>query len=335
MTPRFLARWWRQLLAVLLVLATLTGYALARGSGTAGGAFSASPTASSTPDAAEPATGPDVAGGRGGVTPPTGGTPVDPGGPHPGTGGTAGSTTSSRRATTTSTSRSQHWAIRWILSLGPKGPDSPIFYIEPYLRLRERACDAALASVDSYPDYFDAHSRSAAVYRGAATACLAAFHQQPQRWAEARQHLTIASSSGQPLNCPERATLVWLERIVELHEQDPQRPFVLEESQGSYINVARLVPDHGGEGDEVRVEGSNLDCTRSVEVSRGGGDPKYATFTHGPGGQSLTFTAPGGFSPGRVTVAFLNNDENYTVGEASFTYDDETASSTPGPSAGG
>ena len=334
MTPRFLARWWRQLLAVLLVLTALTGYALARGGGTTGGEFGASPTASSTPDAAEPTTDQDAAGGRGGVTPPTGGTPVDPDGPGPGTGGTAGSTTSSRRTTTTSTSRSQHWAIRWILSLGPKGPDSPIFYIDPYLRLRERACDEALASVDSYPDYFDQHSRAAAVYRGAATACLAAFHQQPQRWAEARQHLTIASSSGQPLNCPERATLVWLQLVVELHEQDPQRPFVAEQPHGSYTNVVGLVPDHGQEGDTVRVEGSNLDCTSAVEVSNG--DHKETpTITRGPGGRSLTFTAPGGFKSGQVKVTLLNNSENYTIGEASFTYDDETASSTPDSSAGG
>ena len=41
---RFLARWWRQLVAVLLVLAAVAGYGLARGDsgGGTGGEFSAS-----------------------------------------------------------------------------------------------------------------------------------------------------------------------------------------------------------------------------------------------------------------------------------------------------
>jgi hypothetical protein len=330
---RFLARWWRQLVAILLVMAAVVGYGLARGGG-ANGEFSASPPASSAPDPAEPTTGSGAAGGRGGVTASTGDAPTDPDNPDgPGTGTrvTASSTTTTEP--TTRTSRSEHWAIRWILSLGPDGPTSPIFYIEPYLRLHEHKCAEALATVDAN-DYFE-HRRSGAVYRGAATACLAAFHQQPQRWIEARRSLAAAQSSTEDLNCPERVTLAWLQQVVGFHEQDPDRTFVAQEPQGFYTGIERLDPDHGPPGKQVRVKGSNLHCANEIEVTQAGSKPKNIPVTHDPSG-SLTFTAPDGFSPGQAKVTLLNTKEIYTIGDATFTYDEAGgAGSSPDSSAGG
>ena len=197
--------------------------------------------------------------------------------------------------------------------------------------MHEHKCAEALATVDAN-DYFD-HRRAGAVYRGAATACLAAFHQQPQRWIEARRSLAAAQSSTEDLNCPERVTLAWLEQVVGLHEQDPDRPFVAQEPQGFYTGIERLDPDHGPKGKQVRVKGSNLDCANEIAVTQAGSKLENIPVTHDPSG-SLTFTAPGGFNPGQAKVTLLNTNENYTIGEATFTYEAGGADSTPGSSAG-
>jgi hypothetical protein len=197
--------------------------------------------------------------------------------------------------------------------------------------LHEHKCAEALATVDAN-DYFD-HRRAGAVYRGAATACLAAFHQQPQRWIEARRSLAAAQSSTEDLNCPERVTLAWLEQVVGLHEQDPDRPFVAQEPQGFYTGIERLDPDHGPKGKQVRVKGSNLDCANEIAVTQAGSKLENIPVTHDPSG-SLTFTAPGGFNPGQAKVTLLNTNENYTIGEATFTYEAGGADSTPGSPAG-
>jgi IPT/TIG domain len=317
--PRFLSRWWRPLLAIALVLAAVTTYALARGDGAPGGEFSASPTTSSAPGAAEPTTepgpGPDEAAGPGGgVTPPTGTAPTGSTDPSPGTRSTTGPSDTSRE-TTTRSSRPQHWVIRWIMSLGPEGPSSPIFFIAPYLHLRDGDCAQALNRVEL--DNLSGHRR--AIYRGAATACLAAFHQQPKRWAEARRHLADAQSSSAQLNCPERVTLAWLQQVVGLHQQDPDRAFVAQKPQGFYTAVERIDPTNGKAGDQVTVEGTNLDCATKVTVGRGG-TPKEEPFKPDQGGRSGTFKAPTGFSPGPVRVTLINEGENYTIGHATFTY---------------
>jgi hypothetical protein len=334
---RFLARWWRQLVAVLLVLTAVAGYGLARGDsgGVTGGEFSASPPASTTPDPAgsanAPTTNPGAATSRSGVTPPTGDAPTDPTGsdypdePGPGTGVTTSKSTTSQQ-TTTQPSRSEHWAIRWILSLAPEGPTSPTSNVKPYMLLRDRECSEALTWIDSPDNKDQVSDRERAIYRGTAMACLAAFHQQPQRWAEARRHLTDANSRSEELNCPARLTLVWLQRVVGLHEQDSDRTFVAQQPQGVYAGIERLVPARGSAGEQVQVEGSNLDCVDFVSVDRESDskDAASARYTVDPSGRRLTFTAPDGFDPGPVDVTFHGN-ETYVVGRATFTYEDSSA----------
>jgi hypothetical protein len=348
---RFLARWWRPLVTVLLVLAAVAGYGLARGDsgGGTGGEFSASPPASSVSDPTGPTTGPGTADGRGGVTPLTGDVrtntsdltdPTDPTGPGPATTATASSTTTSEQ-TTTRPSKPEHWAIRWILSLGPEGPTSPTSDVRPYMFLRDGDCDEALARIEHLTETDQLSDRQRAIYRGAATACLAAFHQQPQRWAEARRHLADARSSSAKLNCPERVTLAWLEQIVGLHERDPDRPFVAQQPQGFYTGIEQLVPDHGASGTQVRVEGNNLDCATNVVVTGIGNKEEKKEelpFTPDPSGRSGTFEAPAGFDAGPAQVTLCNQRENYTIGHATFTYkdkdNDKGADSSPDSSAG-
>jgi hypothetical protein len=329
--PRFLSRWWRPLLVVALVLAAVATYALARGDGAPGGEFSASPTTSSAPEAAEPTTDPITDpgqdDGQGGVTPPTGNAPNGPTSstdPSPGTRTTTGPTGTSRE-TTTRSSKPEHWAIRWILSLAPEGPTSPTSNVKPYMLLRDQKCSEALTWIDSPANKDQVSDRERAIYRGTATACLAAFHQQPRRWAEARRHLADAQSSSAQLNCPARLTLAWLQRVVGLHEQDPDRAFVAQQPQGIYATIQGLDPERGPEGTQVQAKGSNLDCVSSVSVDRKNDskDAAYPPYTVDPSGRRLTFTAPDGFGPGSVDVTFDGN-EDYVVGRATFTYQDSS-----------
>ena len=113
--------------------------------------------------------------------------------------------------------------------------------------------------------------------------------------------------------------------MVGLHEQDPDRTFVAQQPQGVYAGIERLVPASGSAGEQVRVEGSNLDCVSSVSVDRKSDskDAAYPPYTVDPSGRRLTFTAPDGFDPGPVDVTFDGN-ETYVVGRATFTYEDSS-----------
>jgi len=336
--PRFLSRWWRPLLVIALVLAAVTTYALARGDGAPGGEFSASPTTSSAAESAEPTTEPSIgpgeaAGPGGGVTPPTGNAPngtTGPKGPGPGTRITTSSTTTSRQ-TTTRPPKSEHWAIRWILSLGPDAPRTPIRGMEPYFLLLERKCGEALAKTKE----LHGENPESAVFYGAATACLAAFHQQPERWEEARRYLAIANSDGGVRGCEKRALLEWLRLIVGLHEGDPDRAFVAQEPQGFYTTIGEVMPASGKEGDQVQVKGRNLGCSFGVRVVRGTQEVSVESsdFKKNLDG-SITFRAPGGFSPGPATLE-IQGDETWVLGRVTFTYKAEGADSSPDSSAGG
>jgi hypothetical protein len=218
--------------------------------------------------------------------------------------------------------------VQWVLSLGPEAPTSPAVEIEPYLLLLRRDCAGALESANTW--FGDQDDARGAVYRGAATACLAAFHGQPQRWAAASRHLTIALAGSHRLSCAERVTLEWLEAIVGLHEEDRTRAFAAEAPQGYYSGVERLSPDHGPAGQEVRVEGSNLRCGVEVEITQGSQVVSAQLFPE-PGGGGAAFTAPEGLAPGPAEVAVLGDVDSWVIGRATFTYEEAgTADPAPG-----
>jgi hypothetical protein len=215
--------------------------------------------------------------------------------------------------------------IQWVLSLGPDAPRSPIITLEPYLLLLDRKCDEALASAEQFSE----SDPRGAVYRGAANACLAAFHGQPQRWAAARRQLATALAGSGTLQCAERATLEWVEAIVGLHDEDRTRTFVPEAPQGFYSGIERLVPDHGPAGTEVRVEGTNLHCVGEVTVEQGTLERSVMLF-HDPGGHSASFIAPPDLAPGRAEIVFHGDVDPWVMGRATYTYDAGSADASRG-----
>ena len=172
--------------------------------------------------------------------------------------------------------------VKWVLSLGPDAPTTPAIEIEPYLWLLKRDCAGALRSADRV--FGNQDDPRGAVYRGAANACLAAFHGQPQRWAPARRQLAIALAGSANLRCAERTTLAWLESVVGLHDEDRARGAVgVRIEQGTQSELADLIPD--------------------------------------PGGGGASFTVPEGLAPGAAEVVVLGYIDDWQMGRVAFTYE--------------
>ena len=208
--------------------------------------------------------------------------------------------------------------VKWVLSLGPDAPTTPAIEIEPYLSLLKRDCAGALRSADRV--FGNQDDPRGAVYRGAANACLAAFHGQPQRWAPARRQLAIALAGSAKLRCAEQTTLAWLESVVGLHDEDRTRGFEAQAPQGFYSQVERLEPDHGTAGQEVRVEGTNLQCAIGVRIEQGT-QSELADLIPDPGGGGASFTVPEGLAPGAAEVVVLGYIDDWQMGRVAFTYE--------------
>jgi hypothetical protein len=316
----WLARRWRPLLAGLLVATAVAGYGLARRGGASGERAGAAPTATTAAGPTGSTVAPPASDGQGAAPPPTGGAA-----PAPGRGGTTGPTGTTReeqtettRETTTRPSTSRHWVIQWVLSLGPDAPTTPAVEIEPYLLLLERDCAGALQSANTW--FANQDDPRGAVYRGAASACLAAFHDQPQRWAAARRHLAIALAGAGTLRCAEQATLEWLEAVVGLHDEDRTRGFEAQAPQGFYSHVDRLDPDHGPAGRVVQVEGANLQCASGVRLEQGE-EQVVADLEPDPSGRLAFFTVPEGLAPGEAELVVLGYIDDWEMGRAAFTYE--------------
>ena len=125
---------------------------------------------------------------------------------------------------------------------------------------------------------------------------------RPQRWVPARRQLAIALAGSANLRCAGQTTLEWLESVVGLHDEDRTRGFEAQARQGFYSQVERLEPDHGTAGQEVRVEGTNLQCAIGVRIEQGT-QSELADLIPDPGGGGASFTVPEGLAPGAAEVS--------------------------------
>ena len=67
----------------------------------------------------------------------------------------------------------------------------------------------------------------------------------------------------------EQTTLEWPESVVGLHDEDRTPRIRGAGAAGFYSQVERFEPDHGAAGQEVQVEGTNLQCAIGVRVEQG------------------------------------------------------------------
>ena len=147
--------------------------------------------------------------------------------------------------------------IAWIGELGPLGGAGPHHGRErAYPSLVQGECDQVLPILHTIPE----PSRS--VYEGAASACLAAFHNQPQLWSRAQAALTTVGSQTSQ-DCFDKPVHQLLQSLVEVHRQDPGAQFVTRFGSGSAPpcpRVLELIPDHGPRegGYQIRLIGVSL-----------------------------------------------------------------------------
>ncbi|MCA1673247.1 MAG: hypothetical protein LC799_13960, partial [Actinobacteria bacterium] len=177
--------------------------------------------------------------------------------------------------------------IAWIGELGPTGGagggDERTW---AYSNLAGGKCDHVLSILDN----LDEPSRS--VYEGAASACLAAFHNRPQLWPRAQAALTTVGSQTSRLDCLDTPVHELLQSLMEMHRQDPDAQFVTNFDSGeeelSCPHVLELVPDHGPRqgGYSVRLIGENLPPMTGIHFGK-----KYLTVSTN-GGREAVITVP-------------------------------------------
>lgn len=156
--------------------------------------------------------------------------------------------------------------IQWIIDFGPLGPKGVrTDDRRPFAALAAGDCERVLKRTGKLPE----PTRS--LYEGAASACLAAFHHQPDRWPRAYEALAVVRPHLPRLDCLDRAVYQLLDSMTELHRQYPDAVLTKDsdEQQGGKLScprIVRLVPDHGPRqgGYPVRVVGVNLPPTVGI-----------------------------------------------------------------------
>gem|GEM_PF-7051066 len=177
--------------------------------------------------------------------------------------------------------------IAWIGELGPTGGAGGELGDEAsaYFDLAGGDCDHVLSNLDN----LDEPSRS--VYEGAASACLAAFHNRPQLWPRAQAALTTLGSQTSRLDCLDTPVHKLLQSLMEVHRQDPDAQFVTTFGSGEEPRCPRLlelIPDHGPRqgGYSVRLIGENLPPVTGIHFGK-----KYLTVSTN-GGSEAVITVP-------------------------------------------
>jgi hypothetical protein len=247
------------------------------------------------------------------------------------TGQATGSSTSTGTGTATATSqvpspspsptKKKKGLIAWVLGLAPGSPSGPASFAT-YLALQERRC----ADVFDRIDDLDEPART--LYTGAANGCLAAFEDRAELWDQSRQALEQVRPRGDELNCMDLAALDVLTRLVDAHEQQPDRAF-RPTGEGSWSGppcpaVSRVLPDRGEEGTTVTLEGSHLDAQSGVDVVDSLGLAQPAEVVSVSGGSMQVVMPEEPPSEGSVTVCVVVRAEpGWNAAGALFTYESD------------
>lgn len=223
--------------------------------------------------------------------------------------------------------------VTWLLALGPSAPAIPTEFAI-YEKLESRQCDSI--SQDDLSGGWDNGTASAAarVYRGAASACRAAFHGQPNLWAAAEEALGQAGSQTSNLACIDLAVLDLLRQLVKLHRSNPEGEFEVGSPAGGGISgpcptLSRLDPDRGPQGTEVKISGANLSRLEQVEVaydSDWGSEFFYPGTDFPKSGDSIAITIPIVDDAPSACIILRTGPGNWDIAGKRFQFDLPAAS---------
>jgi hypothetical protein len=223
----------------------------------------------------------------------------------------------------------------WILGLGPSAPTGPSAF-RAYRLLAEGDCQGLLDRFDpDHPERLSLADASATLYRGAAAACLAAFHDEVDRWADAEQAASTAGVGDG--GCLDRAVSALLADLLAAHRDDPDARFERSSDPSAASappcpTLLEVVPAAGPPGTDVRLRGEHLGQEGlRVDVYDHNGlvGELVPTVTD----RELVVTIDGSAAPGTVCLALHATPDWYADG---VTFEVLAAGQEPpGPGSGG
>jgi hypothetical protein len=207
--------------------------------------------------------------------------------------------------------------VRWIKDLGIMGGAGDTGPVAAYGQLSDGEC-AFMLPLDT--EQFTA--RELRLYRGAAHACLAAFHGEPGRWAQAAADFAALSGQTGGFNCLDRNAYSLLKSLVETHRQAPTARLVrgggADGAAPACPRILDVVPNHGpaAGGYPVRLVGEHLPARAVVEWS--GRSFEVSTKD----GREATLTVPP-LGDAQIASIWVDGWPYGLYGAVEFTYDPE------------
>jgi hypothetical protein len=147
------------------------------------------------------------------------------------------------------------------VSGGAEGPEEWAFFT-----MLEGGCAEVLRDSD------DIGEPGRALYKGAASACLAAFEGRPELWPRAEAALEKTTRYVPVLACESKTVYKLLKRLVDAHRAEPHARLVKRSGPRQVLKCprfTRVTPDHGPVegGYTVRLKGQNLPQVVGVNLT--------------------------------------------------------------------
>ena len=169
------------------------------------------------------------------------------------------------------------------------------------------------------------------LYRGAASACLAAFEGRAEFWPRAEAAHEKLRGQWSALSCESRTVYKLLQRLVDVHRTEPQARLVKRSGPRGTLRCPRftgVTPDHGPAGRSltVRLEGQNLPRIVGVNlwITDDNGNLKYEgrLTAVSEDGRHLVITIPPGTGPDDDLLLWPDGARFWFLGDGvTFEYD--------------
>ena len=169
------------------------------------------------------------------------------------------------------------------------------------------------------------------LYRGAASACLAAFEGRAGLWPGAEAAYEKLRGQWSALSCESRTVYRLLQQLVEVHRTEPQARLVKRVAPRGLLKCPRftgVIPDHGPAGRSltVQLEGQNLPRIVGVNlwITDDNGDLKYEGHLTAlsEDGRHLVIKIPPGTGPDDDLLLWPDGARFWFLGDGvTFEYD--------------
>ncbi len=169
------------------------------------------------------------------------------------------------------------------------------------------------------------------LYEGAAAACMAAFREHSEQWAQAESKYSQVEASTTAFECIDRDVYTMLGSLIDIHRQYPDYRIVRGTSgttRTSCPRITEIVPDHGPiqGGQQVQVRGVNLPTRLVVDFDNVTASPVHSNGVEG----TLTTPPLTEVDPENCPCkAYVYVQDFWWAGGVPYTYDPLAATSAP------